>query len=185
MRICLDSGHSDQGRPGAVYPGLRPGPWDDIHERDLNLLVADEIAHSLEEMGHEVLWAPTLTPGARARFANQERCDLLVSIHHNAAANPKARGLEIVYDDRSRISKRFAETVLEYFRQAETGMPVRKVLADSETPRAHLGILEAAKMPAILIEVGFITNAQDRDWILDHLAAEVIAEGIDRFGRQI
>lgn len=92
-RIVLDPGHGGKD-PGAVGPkGLR--------EKDVVLALARRIKPQLEARGYEVLMTRDqdvfVELADRARFANENRADLFVSIHTNASKNRNVRGIETYF----------------------------------------------------------------------------------------
>ncbi len=92
-RIVLDPGHGGKD-PGAIGPrGLR--------EKDVVLALAQRIKPRLEAMGYEVLMTRSsdvfVELKDRARFANDNKADLFVSIHTNASKNRKVRGIETYF----------------------------------------------------------------------------------------
>jgi len=92
-RIVLDPGHGGKD-PGAIGPrGLK--------EKDVVLSLALRIKPRLEALGYEVLMTRDrdvfVELADRARFANQNRADLFVSIHTNASKNRNVRGIETYF----------------------------------------------------------------------------------------
>jgi N-acetylmuramoyl-L-alanine amidase len=92
-RIVLDPGHGGKD-PGAIGPrGLR--------EKDVVLALAKRIKPRLEARGYEVLMTRSsdvfVELKDRARFANDNKADLFVSIHTNASKNRKVRGIETYF----------------------------------------------------------------------------------------
>jgi len=92
-RIVLDPGHGGKD-PGAIGPnGLR--------EKDVVLALASRIKPRLEALGYEVLMTRDrdvfVELADRARFANENKADLFVSIHTNASKNRNVRGIETYF----------------------------------------------------------------------------------------
>lgn len=92
-RIVLDPGHGGKD-PGAVGPrGLK--------EKDVVLSLAKRIKPRLEAKGYEVLMTRDTDVFVdlrdRARFANNNRADLFVSIHTNASRDRRVRGIETYF----------------------------------------------------------------------------------------
>ena len=92
-RIVLDPGHGGRD-PGAVGPkGLR--------EKDVVLALAKRIKPGLEARGYEVLMTRNsdvyVKLADRAKYANNNKADLFVSIHTNASKNRKVRGIETYF----------------------------------------------------------------------------------------
>lgn len=92
-RIVLDPGHGGKD-PGAIGPrGLK--------EKDVVLSLAKRIKPRLEALGYEVLMTRTTDVFVelkdRARFANDNKADLFVSLHTNASKNRSVRGIETYF----------------------------------------------------------------------------------------
>jgi N-acetylmuramoyl-L-alanine amidase len=92
-RIVLDPGHGGKD-PGAVGPkGLR--------EKDVVLALVKRVKPRLEARGYEVLLTRDrdvfVELKDRAKFANQKKADLFVSIHTNASKNRKVQGIETYF----------------------------------------------------------------------------------------
>src|SRR5271169_2516454 len=88
--IVLDAGHGGPD-PGAVGAhGLR--------EKDVVLMVVQEMARTLPTGGHSILLTREddtfLTLSARASLANNSNADCFISIHCNAHDNREANGTE-------------------------------------------------------------------------------------------
>ena len=157
IRIFIDQGHNPQNpNAGAEGNGLR--------EQDVTYAVGQELARLLRENGnYEVALSrgsPTEILGnsnaeslaARVRAANAFGADYFISIHTNASVIPTAQGSEaIVYNSQSPAVP-LAESILQGLEYA-TGFPERGVYS-----RPTLYVLRRTAMPAILVEIGFITN---------------------------
>ena len=115
----------------------------------------------------------------RSQFANSRRAHLFVSIHFNAAKNRNAEGIEIFYDgsstiqSRAKLSKLLAQDVLKnilQLTQAENrGVKEREFF-----------VIRKTWMPAILVEGGFLTNANEKNKLRDQRYLSQIALGIAR-----
>lgn len=91
--IIVDAGHGGKD-PGAVERKYR------IAEKEVVLAISRELVGSLEKkVGAQVYLTRTkdeyLTLERRNRLGNWRKCDLFLSIHANAAAHPKAEGIEL------------------------------------------------------------------------------------------
>ena len=113
----------------------------------------------------------------RSQFANEQNVDLFVSVHYNSAPAPQAHGIEVFYynssenKERAKASKMLAEDVLSNV-LALTGAKSRGV------KHGNLAVIRETKMPAILIEGGFFTNAEEFAKIKDQAYIKKIARGI-------
>ena len=106
--------------------------------------------------------------------ANSWGADLFVSLHANASGITSASGTEAyvfrVPGEAYELALNIVEAVSE-----NTGLENRGVFA-----RTNLYVLRRTRMPAALIELGFITNPADADLMANQpgLFAEGVAGGI-------
>lgn len=168
-RIALDAGHGGSD-PGAVYKGRQEK--DDT--LDLTLAVGD----ILKKNGIDVYYTRTTdeyeTPFKKATDANNSGADLFVSIHRNSSENPNQySGVEtLVYSDtglKAEVSRNI-NNQLEDAGFKNLGVDERK----------NLVVLKRTKMPAVLVESGFINNDKD-NYLFDEefdSIAQAIADGI-------
>lgn len=109
----------------------------------------------------------------RVREANAWGADLFLSLHTNAAANTSASGSEaLIYSRRSTVAYNLATDILEQLNLV-TGLRNRGVIE-----RPGLYVLKRTRMPAVLVEMGFISNAYDAE--LMAYSPGLFAEGIYR-----
>lgn len=109
----------------------------------------------------------------RVREANAWGTDLFLSLHTNAAANTSASGSEaLIYSRRSTVAYNLATDILEQLNLV-TGLRNRGVIE-----RPGLYVLKRTRMPAVLVEMGFISNAYDAE--LMAYSPGLFAEGIYR-----
>lgn len=168
-RIALDAGHGGSD-PGAVYKGRQEK--DDT--LDLTLAVGD----ILKKNGIDVYYTRTTdeyeTPFKKATDANNSGANLFVSIHRNSSENPNQySGVEtLVYSDTG-LKAEVARNINNQLEDAGF-----KNLGVDE--RKNLVVLKRTKMPAVLVEVGFINNDKD-NYLFDEefdSIAQAIADGI-------
>ena len=109
----------------------------------------------------------------RVRQANSWGADIFLSLHTNAATSSTATGSEaLIYSNTSTVAKGLAEDILEEM-TALTGLRNRGVIE-----RPGLYVLRRTNMPAVLVEMGFITNPNDA--YLMATSPDLFAEGIYR-----
>ncbi len=110
---------------------------------------------------------------ARVREANTWGADVFVSLHTNASPNPAANGTEaLIYSRTSTEALGLAESILTELTQV-TGLRNRGVIE-----RPGLYVLKRTAMPAVLVEMGFITNRYEAE--LMAYSPGLFAEGIYR-----
>ena len=149
-KVVIDAGHGGRD-PGAVY--------NDRMEKDDALDLALAVGRILADHGVDVSYTRTTdiynTPYEKAMMGNNADVDLFVSLHRNATVNPGAlNGSEtLVYADRG-IPAQLARNINERLEQA--GFLDRGV-----TERPNLVVLRRTRMPAVLVEAGFIDSETD------------------------
>ena len=148
--IMLDAGHGGQD-PGAVYKGRQ--------EKDDNLKLALAVGKILENNGINVLYTRTTdvyqTPFEKAQLANQAKVDYFISFHRNSSSGEdKYTGVEVLVYDKSGIKYQMAENILGAL--GEIGF---REIGVKERP--GLVVLRKTRMPALLIETGFINSEKD------------------------
>ncbi len=160
IKIFIDQGHNPSNpNAGAEGQGLR--------EQDLTYDIGTRLAGLLRaNPNFEVLTSrtsPTQVLGntnaqslaARVNAANNWGADYFISLHANASEIASASGNEAYVYALGGEAEDFAASILEGL-SAATGLPSRGVFA-----RPSLYVLRRTRMPATLIEMGFITNAGD------------------------
>jgi N-acetylmuramoyl-L-alanine amidase len=172
-RIVVDPGHGGRD-PGAISPiGLQ--------EKDVNLAVSLELNRLLAAQGFDV----TMTRQSdvfveldeRAAIANRVRADLFVSINADSCRNPAARGYTLyVCHGASSQSHAAAQSVADAL--AGNGIASRGVR------KANYRVLVKTDGPAVLVELGYLSNRQEaislRDRAMQQRLARCIASGIQR-----
>ena len=168
-KVALDAGHGGSD-PGAVYNGRQEK--DDT--LDLTLAVGD----ILKKNGVDVFYTRTTdeyeTPFKKATDANNSGADLFISIHRNSSETPNQySGVESLVFNDTGLKAEVARNInnqLEDVGFKNLGVDVRK----------NLVVLKRTKMPAVLVEAGFINNDKDNylfDQEFDKIA-NAIADGI-------
>ena len=177
IKIYIDQGHNPQNpNAGAEGNGLR--------EQDIVYRVGIELADLLRANGNfEVRLSrptPTTQIGTnnttslrqRVADANSWGADYFISIHTNAATSSAATGSEaFAFSEPSRAFE-LGEDILDWLNQT-TGLRNRGMAV-----RTNLYVLRKTNMPAVLVELGFITNPSDASLMNNN--PELFAEGIYR-----
>lgn len=163
--IILDPGHGGSD-PGATYNGRQ--------EKDDALGLATAVGQLLQNAGFNVEYTRLTdvynTPFEKATIANNAGGDLFVSFHRNSAPSPNMySGVQtLVYNDEG-IKAQLARNINENLKAL--GFEDKGVVE-----RPNLVVLKRTRMPAVLIETGFINSDTDNA-IYDNQFNEV-AQGI-------
>jgi len=147
-RLCFDYGHGGNDS-GAILGGRKES--NDV------LSIGKEVA--VEMRRHGVIVDETRTSDStlslkdRSSFENKKDYDYFVSFHRNAF-NKKAHGVEtFTYSHSSKKANELATKVQNNL--------VALGFTDRGTKEANFHVLRETKSPAILVEMGFIDNAED------------------------
>lgn len=150
--IVIDAGH------GGYDAGAVNGPR---YEKNDNLRIALAVGERLKKCGINVIYTRTtdvfIPLLERSRISNRQKVDLFVSFHRNSATNETANGVEtLVYNNASQKSIQAAENLQKAL--VEAG-----IQSNRGVKRANLSVLRETNAPAILLELGFISNTEDNN----------------------
>lgn len=174
-KIALDDGHG-MNTAGKRTPTLSNGTI--MRENEFNSAVVNYLEEELKRCGFDtVLVAPEIDDVAlstRVNRANNAAANIYVSIHANAfdgsfaGSNPE--GVEVFYYKNSLQGKRLAEDILKQLIQG-TQQVNRGIKTDT------FYVLKNTKMPAILVEAGFMDNPRESNLLIsDSFRREVARE---------
>ena len=168
--IMLDAGHGGERDPGAVYNGRQ--------EKDDNLRLTLAVGEILQNNGIDVLYTRTTdvyqTPYEKAMEANNAGVDFFISIHRNSyPTDNEVSGVETLVYDLSGLKYQMAQDIndqLEAVGFVNLGVKARP----------NLVVLRRTKMPALLVEAGFINSDIDNQLFDDNFQdiAQAIASGV-------
>jgi N-acetylmuramoyl-L-alanine amidase len=167
--VVIDAGHGGHDRGG--IPGQR------ISEKVMALDVAQRLRSNLRAAGFQTVMtrsSDTFIPlGTRATIANRYRNAIFVSVHFNSAKRVGANGIETYYYG-SRSAGLAASIHHRVVRAAGT--------EDRHVRRRGFYVLRKTRIPAVLVECGFLTNPAEgnRAKLASHRQklADAIAAGI-------
>lgn len=180
IKIYIDQGHNPRGfNTGAEGNGyFEQDITYEIGRRLYNLLLSNpEFEPRLSRPTPETIRGTDNSSSLvdRVNEANAWGADIFLSLHNNAATNPRATGNEaLVYGPGSTVAIALGENILEQL-TLTTGLRNRGIVY-----RPGLYVLKKTQMPAVLVEMGFITNPDDADLLANspYLFATGIYRGI-------
>ena len=154
-KIYIDQGHGGKD-PGAV--GI-----NNVHEADINLSVGKYLDAELKRHGIETMMSRTTdttkTLETRAAEANAWGADIVCSIHCNAFDKESANGTEVIVYKKGGNAEKVALKVLSQL------ILTLKTTNRGVKENNSLYILRKTNAPAILCEIGFVTNKTDKEKI--------------------
>lgn len=169
MKIFLDPGH------GGNNPGAR-GP-NGIREADVNLDIALRTGRLLQSEGYSVRFSrvgdQSVSLQRRAQLANEWGADYFVSIHCNSNVNPIYTGTETFYYREGSVSESFAL-------QVNSSLVAEIETRNRGISQANFAVLRLTDMPAILVEVAFISNPEEAALLATPTFKQKCAIGISR-----
>ena len=142
--VVVDAGHGGDD-PGAT--------WSGIHEKRICLDVALRVESALRARGVNVIMTRrsdrTVSLDSRAEMANRHQRAVFVSIHFNASRDRSVSGIETHY--RSDTGRVLAGAIQKSLDRQVTGV-------NRGIDWEDFKVLRETKMPAVLVECGFISN---------------------------
>lgn len=183
-KIILDAGHGGADN-GASYGG--------VHEDDFALQVVNATMHRLEQLMDDVEVIRTriqdkkLTLEGRCKTIEQLQPDVFVSIHCNAIEDDPhtladerliVHGLEIYYRDEFDFP--LGKAMLDTFAHSGVWKKIRGLRQDKQWLGKRLTVLNDLEVPCVLVELGYLSNPNDRQFMLSNgdAIADLLAHGI-------
>lgn len=172
--IFLDAGHGGPDS-GALYRN--------IYEKDINLSIVKKLEKKLKEKGAQVfltrdgdydLSVPYTVNrkrsdlSRRSNMINRSNCDLYISIHLNADTSTTYHGAQVFYDSKIKQNKKISETIQADLKQYLYTTRDAKQKND-------MYLFHRLDKPGVLVEIGYITNPNDRYLLMQKEYQEKVA----------
>ena len=178
VKVAIDPGHGMGNKKAGVFdPGATASEGGvRFAEADIALRYAFTLRKLLEQRGVATFMTRTnsVDPapvGLRASRAANAGCTHFVSLHLNSDKSPKANGVEVQYrsDKKDKpLADRIQAALL-----AATGLKDH-----GNDKRLDLAVLKFSAGPAVLVEIGYLTNKKDRDFLLVGANRDLICAAI-------
>ena len=163
--VVIDAGHGGFDRGG--IPGQR------IAEKEMTLEVAQRLKKVLAAAGYRVIMTrenDVFVPlGTRVAIANSYRNAIFVCVHFNSAKRAGADGIETYFYGRDSLP---LASAVHHFVAGGAPSPNRGVR------RRGYYVLRKARVPAVLVECGFLTNPTEATYIQKSSYRQKLAEEI-------
>lgn len=194
VKVVIDPGHG--GPDGGASEG-------DVVERDITLKISHELAKRLEKKGATVVMTRKKEGDALAEHTPEEKFstlrsrkiadlklresiainenpDVFISVHVNAIPDSKWRGAQVFYHEGGHPDGEFLAKAIQSSFQSNLQNTDREALAIS-----GVYLLKKSPVPSVLVETGFISNAEEKALLVDpkyqSKVADAILEGISEF----
>lgn len=172
--VVIDPGHG-----GIDYGAIRSG----INEKDITTDVSAKVAKMLRSDGYTVYMTrdedKTVSLQERVDFSENHNPDIFVSIHVNSSEGTTATGIETHYyhDYSIGLAKVVHAAMAKHVNSKDRGLFKSKFYVINHTT-----------VPAILVEIGFISNEEEREDMISEkrkqATAKAIVEGIKNYYKQ-
>ncbi|CAG5080147.1 hypothetical protein CRYO30217_01199 [Parvicella tangerina] len=180
MIVIVDAGHGGND-PGNLHQtvGL-------LDEKDLNLAMALKLGGYIDKfLGHkiEVIYTRTtdefVSLEDRVQKANDLNAAYFISVHCNASDNKEIHGAEThIHLKESVTSSKLAHMIQDQFKnraaRASRGVKLKN------DRLYNLYVLKETKMPAVLVETGFMTNAQEETYLNSDYGQDLLMSAVFR-----
>ncbi len=160
MRFVIDPGHGPGNVKNGVYDPGASG--NGIEEAAYVMAFALKVAERLRKKGHETkltreAWDKTDKPiSKRVRLSDWADCDAYLAIHCNAAPGPSGSGTEVFVSKRKaahEAGREMSAAVADALQIPDRGLKI-----DATN---HFAVIRLTSCPAILLEIGFVSNPYD------------------------
>ena len=183
--ICLSFTATDQK---TVIIDVGHGGYDKGHvthgvsEKDILLGIANKIKELSADENIEIILTRSTDESVsikeRTSFINSINADLMISLHTNGHMDNSKSGLEVFVSDENKKSKESSELAEKINSSFATDFSV------TEVKKANFAVLKNTECPAVLVDVGFLTNQSDRDFLNSEAGQEKVAITILKALRQ-
>ena len=172
--VVIDPGHG-----GTDYGAIRAG----ISEKDIKLDVSKRVASILRSNGYKVHLTLNedkyVSLQGRVDIAEEVKPDIFVSIHVNSSEGTTATGIETHY---------YHDYSIDLAKKVHTSLAKSIKSPDRGLFKSRFYVINHTTMPAVLVEIGFISNEEERAELVSEkrkqATAKAIAEGIMNYYKQ-
>jgi N-acetylmuramoyl-L-alanine amidase len=170
--VVIDAGHGGSDFGAASNETLEKVIVSQIAEKVKSFNENKNITILLTRTSDELM-----TLEKRTAYINSVKPDLVLSLHINASKNNEKSGVETYVNDKSS----FYEKSNSIASQLNASLAKNSSLKVSETKLAPFYILKNSEAPAILIELGYLTNESDKKYLTNNAEQDAIAKNINSF----
>lgn len=176
ITIVLDAGHGGKDQGTSCNEGS---------EASLNLSIVKKIQKRLNAYGANIV----LTRDGdydlakkdatnrkkqdlhqRIAMIEQNEADLFISIHANSFSSSSVSGIQLFYQENNKVSKVLCENIHSHLKQIN-----QNILKDKT---GDYFVLNESKVPALLVECGFLSNEADRKLLFQEAYQQKLANSI-------
>ncbi len=172
--LVIDAGHGGRD-PGAI------SLYGNHYEKDFNLRILLSLKKLLDSENIKVYYTrlddQQLYLRPRVELANDLDSDFFISIHCNSNLKSGPNGTEILYYDNEFNNIRTKDLAEIFSNQLDVTTSLRRKGLEKRK-EDDIFILENAQVPAVLIEVGYLSNYNDLEYLKKQDNIDKVAQGI-------
>lgn len=168
--VVIDAGHG-----GSDFGASSNG----IFEKVIVSQIAEKVKSLNENKNVSILFTRNsdefISLDKRTDYINSIKPDLVLSLHVNNSTNPEKSGVEFFVSDKSNFYKKSNEIA----NQLNLTFAKNILLKVSDTKIAPYLILKKSEAPAVIVELGYLSNANDKKYLTDDREQDKIAKNIN------
>lgn len=174
--IVIDPGHGGSD-PGAVGRVLG------VTDAEVGFTVGMKLRDLLEDAGATVLMTREsdirLGLTERSSMANKAEADMFISIHANSTTTPEPKGIQVYYYAPTSNANLYAQSYVRKTLAEKVSQGLQNATGTSSDVRtANYAVLRENDRPSILVEAGFLSNAEEEALLAKDSYRQDLAEGI-------
>ncbi len=179
--IALDAGHGMKTAGKRCLKSLDP---NQTREWYLNDRIMDKVEAALQAYDCTVIrvgdttGAKDVSLASRVKTANSAGADIYISMHHNAGLSGRSGGGTVVFYSSSKPERGIQAQALYNAITSRTGLKGNR---SQKVVKKGFYVIKNTKMPAFLVENGFMDSPMDVPFILSEQHAQKTAEGVVAF----
>lgn len=164
QRILIQAGHKAPRDPRLEAQTGTPGEIEFV----------SKVQHALvDRLRHDAALQPVPVPG---KIDPAVKVDAALFLHADGVSSPSARGFCFGFPPEYEVNRRLAHLIAQEYQKIPGAPPRRTDNPTGDAAHYYGFALVDTPGPEVLIEHGFLTNPQDREWLNTHIAQIAEAE---------
>lgn len=178
--VVIDAGH------GGIDAGVR-GVKTSTKESEINLSIAKYLRGYFADAGFNAVMTRTTQGGLygtstkgfkmrdmkkRKEIIENNNADMVISVHQNFCPIPSRRGGTVFFDKNSEVGRRLAEHIQNSLNS------MKECVKKNEALAGDYYMLKCTENPSVIVECGFLSNADDEALLLTEEYKKLLAYAI-------
>ena len=163
--VVIDAGH------GGIDAGVH-GKVTDIKESDINLAIAKQLKGYFANAGFNAVLTRKNNGGLYGLSTKGFKADMVIPVHQNFCPIPSKRGSTVFFDKSSESGIALANTIQKQLNALNDKIKPNEALA------GDYYMLKCTSNPSVIVECGFLSNAEDEKLLITEEYQKAIAYAI-------